>query len=121
MFDINKPNKDLDLSKTHGILFDPEKANIYKTNKYMQKKYNIYVDKLRKLWADHVIGSEDINLEDVEKCIMSDNKFVYYYHIILDESDVKHGIYANNILCESFRYSDLMNKDFNEIPTFNNF
>jgi hypothetical protein len=38
---------------------------------------------LKKLWADHVIGSEDANLKDIE-IIKTDNKFVYYYHIILD-------------------------------------
>jgi len=132
LFGENLPNKDLYISKGHGILFNDGDFDKYKNSKYTN--YKVDIDNLKKLRVDHVLGNQRIfdvdvrkiasnhpnySLDDSSKCNDSN---VYFFHIILDDEDPdsKHGIYANGIVCESFRLNDLQHHNLNEWEDFRN-
>ena len=117
LFDKNEPVEDLYVIKSHGLLFNSEEFDKHKNSKYEHKPYEIYTDNMKKLCAEHIVGNERIYWNDLKK-IMTNDGYVYYYHIVVDKSDKKYGIYSNGILSESFKYSDLKDKDFNEIESF---
>ena len=112
LFKPGYPNRDLYLSNTHGLLFDDTDFNRYKNTKYTN--YEIYISGFKKLCTHHVDGYRKISDCDIEK-IINENDTVSYYHIILDDinNNEKHGIFANGVLCESFRYNDLKHCNLN--------
>lgn len=116
-FGENKPYQDLYISKDHGLLFDSDNFDKHKNQKYMNKEYEIYIDGFKKLCAEHINGNYRIFKNELAK-ITNDDGRVYYYHIILDDTNEKHGIYANGVLSESFKLSKLKKRDFNEIESF---
>ena len=92
-FSDNKPNKDLCISKTHGLLFNQEEFDNNTNESYYKVNYDTKIDGLKKLIVKH--------------CKKYDGNFLFeaqhieYYNIELD-SDERHCIYANNIEVESF-------------------
>jgi hypothetical protein len=93
---INVPDNDLYMTKSHGILFNKNKYDTYTTN--LSKKI-IYVDNFCKLQAENFNKCEMLNTDELELPI------VCYNILLCDENDKesRHGIYANGLLVESMR------------------
>lgn len=99
-FDENIPNKDLYLSKNHGLLFNENEYQKYTNDQYYKTNVDTYIDGLKKITAKHCSNAIKLNNE-INDIIKTQNNILVFYNIELE--DDRHCIYANNMCVESMR------------------
>ena len=105
--DNNIPNQDLLLTAGHSLLFN-EPSNKYKNNSYNENQYpeNEKIDNYTKIKSSHCSLFQNIT-EDIIKDKLNNINKLEYYHLVLEDNnkDKQHGIFANNVLCETMSYN----------------